>query len=121
MLDLGQQIHGAVAGFAGAAAAVHAPSLGDLGAGGHRPGSAEYFGSCRIRPARLPRMARMAVLVGLEDVDAVEAELVGRDAGGARQQAQDRARGERLAGAGFADDAELFGADRRGARRARRG
>ena len=75
-------------------------------------GFSEYFGSCRIRPARLPRMRRIASSSARSTSMSSKVSLSAVITALRRQQPQDRARGQRLARTRFADDAELLLAQR---------
>ena len=120
-LHLRQQVDRACcAGLAAARAAMRAPSFGDLLAGGHHRVQRE-FRVLQDQPGALAADGAQLRFAGAQDVDAVERQACRAvTLRVARQQAQDRARGERLARPGFADDAELLVRRASARRRARR-
>ena len=73
-----------------------------------KTGSNAVIGSWKIIAAERPRTCVSVVLVGLEDVDAVERQGVGGDLRRGRQEPHQREAGDRFAGAGLADDADAF-------------
>ena len=68
-----------------------------------RTGLSEVIGSWKIIAISRPRTFAHLIFGQVEEVAALEHDAALRDAAGARQQPHDRMRGDRFAGAGFAD------------------
>ena len=71
-----------------------------------KTGLSDVIGSWKIIEIALPRTSRISSSAELEQVAAVELDLARDDLAGALDQAHDRERGDALAAAGLADDAE---------------
>ena len=78
-------------------------------------GLSDVIGSWKIIEMSLPRSARISASGSVEQIPPLEADCAADDAAGRRlDQPQDRQRGDALAAAGFADDAQrLAGAQRK--------
>src|ERR1700761_2078616 len=112
-LNLGKKVDCLGRRFATCGPGVGPAGFGDLLAGGHD----RVEGIFRVLEdeagAAAPDGAEGA-FAGAQDVDAVEGEAISGDLGVGGQQAEDGARGQGLAGAGFAYDAEFAGPDVQG-------